>query len=256
MRPGTNEVWTGDVGWNTWEEINRVQSPTGGTTNFGWPCYEGAARMSAYDNLNLNVCENLYSAGSSAWTPPYYTYNHSAKVVTGETCPTGGSSISGLAFYTGGSFGPAYNGALFFSDYSRDCIWVMFAGSNGLPDPATRQTFVAAAAGPVELQFGPGGDLYYVDMPGGTIRRVRGASPNRTPTAVATATPTVGTVPLTVDFDGRGSSDPDGDLADVRLGPRRRTATSTTRPRRRRASRTCRPATVTVAPARHRHVAG
>ena len=27
VRPGTDEVWIGDVGWNTWEEINRVQSP-------------------------------------------------------------------------------------------------------------------------------------------------------------------------------------------------------------------------------------
>ena len=32
-------------------------------------------------------------------TPPYYTYNHSARVVAGEACPTGSSSISGLAFY-------------------------------------------------------------------------------------------------------------------------------------------------------------
>ena len=45
-------------------------------------------------------------------TAPYYTYNHSAKVVTGETCPTGGSSISGVAFYptSGGSYPAAYAG--------------------------------------------------------------------------------------------------------------------------------------------------
>ncbi len=30
-RPGTDEIWFGDVGWSTWEEINRVQFPTFGT---------------------------------------------------------------------------------------------------------------------------------------------------------------------------------------------------------------------------------
>ena len=54
----------------------------------------------------------------------------------GETCTTGGSSISGLAFYTADAFPAAYKNALFFSDYSRNCIWVMYPGANGLPDPA------------------------------------------------------------------------------------------------------------------------
>jgi glucose/arabinose dehydrogenase len=212
VRPGTNEVWAGDVGWNTWEEIDRIPNPTAGTMNFGWPCYEGNARQSGYDGLNLNICENLYAAGSGAVSTPYYTYNHSAHVDPAETCPTGGSSISGLAFYpTGGSFGAAYSGALFFSDYSRNCIWVMMRGSNGLPDPNNKAVFVPGAAGPVDLQVGPGGDLFYVDMNGGTIRRIHGSFGNTAPTAVASANPTTGAVPLAVNFDGRGSSDPDGD---------------------------------------------
>ena len=43
IRPGTNEVWIGDVGYGRWEEIDVVAAPTDGTIdNFGWPCYEGA----------------------------------------------------------------------------------------------------------------------------------------------------------------------------------------------------------------------
>jgi len=209
VRPGTNEVWAGDVGWNTWEEIDRIPNPTASTMNFGWPCYEGNGRQGNYDNLNLNVCENLYTTGDTNVTAPYYTYNHSAHVDAAETCPTGGSSISGLAFYTGGSFGAAYNGALFFSDYSRNCIWVMLRGSNGLPDPATRQVFVPGAAGPVDLQVGPEGDLYYVDMNGGTIRRIRYYPNNQPPVAQFAATPTAGKAPLTVNFNGTASSDAD-----------------------------------------------
>ena len=88
MRPGTNDVYIGDVGWDAWEEINRIPSSAAPVENFGWPCYEGAGRQGSYDNLNLNLCENLYAAGAGAVTAPLYTYSHSAKVST-ETCPTG-----------------------------------------------------------------------------------------------------------------------------------------------------------------------
>ena len=65
IRPGTNEVWGGDVGWSTWEELNRLVTPADATAdNFGWPCYEGTGRQGSYDALNLNLCENLYAAGS------------------------------------------------------------------------------------------------------------------------------------------------------------------------------------------------
>ena len=210
MRPGTNDLWLGDVGWNSWEEINRVQSAAAPVENFGWPCYEGNGRMSSYDNLNLNICENLYSAGAAAHNQPVYTYNHGDRVST-ETCPTGGSAIAGLAFYNGGTFPSAYNNALFFADNTRDCIWVMFAGSNGLPDPADRQVFINQAANPVDIQVGPGGDIYYADFDGGTIRRVRSLAGNHAPSANAAATPTSGQAPLTVNFDGSGSTDPDND---------------------------------------------
>jgi glucose/arabinose dehydrogenase len=375
VRPGTNDLWIGDVGWSTWEEINRDQNPTAALVNFGWPCYEGAGIQPTYQSANLNLCNSLYSGGSTsgtfgtttpgasidtasanlkevskytavagnvtkltgyvsglgaatgsqkikaviyadsggnpgallgvsnevtmnagtawAWkdftfanpvavqagtiwmgyiasttgeltqlrydtssgelrynvnsggyaagptnpfgTPtisskhyslyatytgggssssvagPYYTYNHGSAVVSGDNCSTAnGSSITGITFYNGGSYPSSYNGALFFADHTRNCIWVMKAGANGLPDPNQISVFDTPAANPVDLEIGPGGDLFYVDHDGGTIRRIQYFSANQPPVAVATASPTSGPAPLTVNFDGSGSSDPDG----------------------------------------------
>ena len=181
-----------------------------GVENFGWPCYEGQGRQSGYDGANLNICENLYGQ-AGAVTGPYFTYNHGSQVVAGETCPTGSSSVSGIAFYEGGPYPASYDGALFFADYSRDCIWVMKADASGLPAPGLLESFVAPAANPVDVQISPAGELFYADFDGGTIRRIQFASANQPPVAVASANPTSGAAPLTVNFDGSGSSDPDGD---------------------------------------------
>ena len=179
IKPGTNEAWVGDVGWTTWEEINKITNPTDATVeNFGWPCYEGTPRQGGYDGLNLNICENLYAQAGGV-TAPFFAYNHGEKVVPGETCPSGGSSVAGVAFYEGGSYPEEYDGAMFFADYTRSCIWVMLE-NNGQPDPATRQTFVDDATGVVDLEIGPGGDLFYVDL-NGTIKRIEFEDPDPPP---------------------------------------------------------------------------
>jgi glucose/arabinose dehydrogenase/PKD repeat protein len=216
QRPGTDELWIGDVGWATWEEIDRVVSPASATaSNFGWPCYEGASPQSDYQAAGLNLCSSLYSTPGSVLAP-YYTYNHSACVVNYTGCHTGGSSITGVAFYQGGSYPAQYNGALFFADHTRNEIWAMLPGTNGLPGPSKLQSFVGvdatggAAGHPVDLKIGPGGDLFYVDMEDGTVHRITYTAANQPPTAVITASPTNGPLPLTVSFDGTGSTDPEG----------------------------------------------
>jgi glucose/arabinose dehydrogenase len=213
FRPGTSELYLSEVGWSSSEEINRIASPTDAAVdNFGWPCYEGSGRQGGYDGANLNICEGLYSSGDPV-TAPVFGWSHRSEVVPGDGCGTGSSSASGIAFYDTGSYPDAYDGALFFTDYSRNCIWSMGRNASGALDPATRAPFVTQAVGPVDLEVGPNGDVYYVAINDGTIRRIGYSAGNQPPVAAATATPTSGQPPLTVAFDAAGSSDPDpGDV--------------------------------------------
>ena len=99
-----------------------------------------------------------------------------------ETCPAGSSSIAGPAVRAASAQSPypaEYGEALFFADYSRDCIWAMLKGADGQPSTGQVRTFVAGAANPVNLQIGPGGELYYVDFDGGTVRRISYTSANQ-----------------------------------------------------------------------------
>ena len=212
-RPGTNELWVGDVGWLHWEEIDRIPNMKDNVAeDFGWPCYEHTAMTPSYHSPGLAMCENLYAAVPNPVTYAYYWYNHDSKVVSTDACPTGSSSITGLAFYpeSGGTFPSSFDGALFFADYSRNCIWYVPEGSNGQPDTSAIQPFVETAATPVDLVIGPNGDLFYVDLVGGTIRRVSWIAGNQPPTASFTATPSSGATPLAVTFDASASADPEG----------------------------------------------
>ncbi len=212
FRPGTSELWVGDVGSSKADEVDRIVDTTPASVlNFGWPCREGLTTgPSTFQSADL--CLTL-----GATEAPYFSYLR-GDPVTDPDCTAGGTaSIAGLAFAQGSSFPSSYNGALFIADYARDCIWAMPAGGNGLPDPAAIFKF-ADASNPVMLKIGPDGNLYYVDY-GGAIRRIRVAGPQ----AVISADQTSGPLPLQVQFDGSGlerraRSD------QLCLGPRRRRA--------------------------------
>jgi glucose/arabinose dehydrogenase len=211
FRPGTSELWMGDVGWGAWEEIDRLEDPTPAqVADYGWPCYEGPSGLGSYANANL--CQTLYDAGTSII--PYFSYSHGATVTPGESCPTGSSAVAGTAFapLTGSTYPTSYRGAFFFADHERKCIWVMSRGGSGLPDRSSVRAFATGAPNPVFLTFGPDGALYYVDFEGGAIRRIGYDWGDQRPTAAIAADPTSGTAPLTVAFHGTGT-DPDSGQA-------------------------------------------
>ena len=181
-RPGTDEVWVGDVGEATVEELDKVVVG-GPVRNFGWPCYEGPPR-SHWDGADLPLCESLYAEGSA--TPPDDFYCHAPG--SSGRCAQGPGAISGMTFYEGGSYPSELAGALFFADYTREAIYVKRRTSSGL---GPIETFATGIGGAVDLRTGPGGDLFFADVFDGTIARLYVGDPQDppdTPKPVATIT--------------------------------------------------------------------
>ncbi|MET0232610.1 MAG: PQQ-dependent sugar dehydrogenase [Rhodanobacteraceae bacterium] len=216
-RRGTGEIWVGDVGWNTWEEVNRIPAlATDGTAalvNFGWPCFEGRGHTQGYAGSNLPICQTLYSNGDTGgrtpWTPPWYAYVHTAS-----------SDITGLAFYTGTSYPEAYRNSLFTADNSRSAIFNFpFVDANGdgvpdaPPDSSVSPFYGGFEAPAVQLMTGPGGDIFYPNINLGRISRLSycdGCTNVAPSAAIALDAGSTGDgAPRTIDFTASNSVDPD-----------------------------------------------
>ena len=184
VHPLTGEVYLGDVGWASWEEINR-----GRGANFGWPCYEGQLAQSDYQQ-QFTQCQQL---PAGAVTPPLYTYSHSE-----------GSTVIGGNFYNATQYPTQYRGNYFFADYSAGFIRRMTFDANG--NLLGVFPFATDVVAPVSLELGPDGALYYISISSGEIRRIKFSGP----VARASATPLWGYSPLNVSFSSSGSLDPGG----------------------------------------------
>ncbi len=185
IQPGTGIPFIGDVGYNSWEEVDT--GPPG--ANFGWPVVEGIA-----------------SAPNPAFVDPIFSYDHSL----------GSAAIVGNVFYQGSNFPAEYSGNFFFFDHSRGHLGRIVLDSHNQVVSVTYPWIQTAATGllygPVDLELGPDGALYYCTYAPGAMRRIfYTGTANRNPTAVAMATPTAGYAPLAVSFNGGASYDVDGD---------------------------------------------
>jgi glucose/arabinose dehydrogenase len=220
--PVTHELYVGNVGWDTWEEIDRFNPSSGTAYNSGWPCYEGPERQPLYEGAHLGLCEGLYAEPGAA-SFPFFSYRHRKGLTPGDPClDFRGSAISGFAFYGEGPYPASYHGAMFFSDSVRGCIYVMFPGVDGRPDPSTVTTLMTHSDpySGVDLEVGPDGDLYYAsiftekegnEFEPGAIHRIQYFSGNQPPVARLSVDHQWGSAPLEATFDAGGSSDADED---------------------------------------------
>ena len=215
--PDSGDIYIGDVGNVRWEEVNRFVPGSGAVRNFGWPCYEGAFVATPWDTMGNDLCDDLVqdvNAGNASVVDPVYAYWHAGTQPPVRGVGGSNASISGLSFYDAGAasgttaYPSRYDGALFFVDYSRNCLTMLRPGAGGVPNPNTWEVVANGIGHPVDLTTGPHGDLYYVDHDGGRVVRIRYAA---APVARATATPAIGRAPITVTLNGSTSTDPDPD---------------------------------------------
>src|SRR5262249_39885842 len=93
-----------------------------------------------------------------------------------------------------------YQVSYFFGDYAAGFIRRLDADNAAFE-------FWPSASGPVDLKVGPDGMLYFLSIFDGAVYVIRPSTGAR-PVAVISANPTSGAPPLTVSFDGSGSTDP------------------------------------------------
>lgn len=137
-----------DVGSNgdqRQEEINLVHAGD----NCGWPTAEGPPGPAPIAGL-------VY---------PIYAYHDK------------GASPVGGVYYTGDQYPAQYQGNLFHIDYIADAIFRVELNGDSV---VSHTMFVKGEDGMLDLTQGPDGSLYYCELVGGKIRRVRSTAASGT----------------------------------------------------------------------------
>jgi len=161
----TGNLYIGDVGQDTREEIDFIRAGSAGGQNFGWRALEGSG-----DNPGVS------DPPPPGAVPPIFDYTHAS--VGGPAAVTGGY------VYRGGNildFGQSLDGTYIFGDYVTGRIYSFRFDGNILTDFRERTTEMNSIGilGTNSLSsFGEDlfGRLYAVDI-GGQIYRIVGAVP-------------------------------------------------------------------------------
>lgn len=144
------DLWLGDIGQDTSEEIDRVQA--GG--NYGWPCREGATPLLAGNAAHCPSSANLID--------PIFSYEH----VAGATH----RSITGGYVYRGNAL-PELRGKYIYGDYVTKEIWAL--GENGGGAYLPIQLNKGGPDGSwVSFAEGLDGELYAVDLLGSALYKL------------------------------------------------------------------------------------
>jgi glucose/arabinose dehydrogenase len=137
----TGELWVGDVGQNSWEEIDRVLV----SENYGWSQREGAH------------CFDPPTGCSTDNVDPITEYSHDL-----------GSSVTGGYVYRGSEI-PDLEGFYVFGDFGSGRIWSVASDSEQGVEP---DELVDTSLSIASFAESNDGELYVIDIGAGTIHRI------------------------------------------------------------------------------------
>ncbi|WP_460848355.1 ThuA domain-containing protein [Phytohabitans suffuscus] len=171
------------------------------------------------NNSRNNTGLTQLPPSQAAWLP-YGGGQDPPALCCGSLSPMGGVVYNYSASLASDvKFPAAMNGRVFLGEFGRR--WVKTATVTGSGGAGTIEAFPAYTGTQVmDLEFGPDGALYVLDYGTGwfggdansALYRIEyNTGTGRAPIASASANPTSGNAPLTVQFSSAGSSDPDGD---------------------------------------------
>jgi len=131
--PALGDVWIGDVGQDSIEEIDRVQlEPDEPPKNLGWSAFEGDKRVGEGDDS--------LAAGELVWPVAQYTHDD-------------GCSVTGGYVYQGTTL-PRLAGRYLYGDFCSGALWSL----RGAPKVRAEDVRRERAAVPQLTHIGPDGD--------------------------------------------------------------------------------------------------
>jgi glucose/arabinose dehydrogenase len=152
----TGDLWVGDVGLNTREEIDVAAAGQ----NYGWSFYEGTVPGPDYSETPSGV----------TFTPPVWEYSHDA----GDQCVIGGVVYNGSKF-------PELDGDYLFGDYISGRIWAATSPATR-PFQSQQVNQIASAVGVTHLTVQPGtGDILVANLNAGLIQELAAPSSAQSP---------------------------------------------------------------------------
>ncbi len=150
--PKSGELYSGDVGWQLWEMIQRIQR--GG--NYGWSLTEGSRQDVRPDRL----------VGPSPVLPPLVAHSHAEA-----------ASITGGEFYHGAKL-PALRGAYVYGDWQTGVFWSLRAEGDRVTE---LRELCRSTLAPVGFGVRTDGELLICDYARGGLWRLAPNPATNTP---------------------------------------------------------------------------